>query len=117
VNKAPYVSAKFGLVGLSRVTALEYAALGSRDGGGITVNCICRGWTETAIIEPQIAARALEIGGSRDDAIPSLLAEKQTSRRTSRPEEIGALVLWLADPTAHNITGAAIPVDGGWTAQ
>ena len=117
VNKAPYVSAKFGLVGLSRVAALEYAALGSRDGGGITVNCICPGWTETAIIEPQIAARAAEIGGSRDDAISSLLAEKQPSRRTSRPEEIGALVLWLAHPTAHNITGAAIPIDGGWTAQ
>src|SRR5262245_43209899 len=117
VNKAPYVSAKFGLVGLSRVAALEYAALGSCDGGGITVNCICPGWTETAIIEPQIAARAAEIGGSRDDAISSLLAEKQPSRRTSRPEEIGALVLWLAHPTAHNITGAAIPIDGAWTAQ
>jgi 3-hydroxybutyrate dehydrogenase len=47
-NKAPYVSAKFGLVGLSRVAALEYAAAGSRDSGGITVNCICPGWTETA---------------------------------------------------------------------
>jgi 3-hydroxybutyrate dehydrogenase len=117
VNKAPYVAAKFGLVGLSRVAALEYAAAGSRDGGGVTVNCICPGWTETAIIEPQILARAAEFGGDRDAGIASLLTEKQPSRRTSRPEEIGALALWLAHPVAHNITGAAIPVDGGWTAQ
>jgi 3-hydroxybutyrate dehydrogenase len=110
-------SAKFGLVGLSRVAALEYAAAGSRDSGGITVNCICPGWTETAIIEPQILARATEVGGDRGAAISCLLAEKQPSRRTSRPEEIGALALWLANPMAHNITGASIPIDGGWTAQ
>jgi 3-hydroxybutyrate dehydrogenase len=91
--------------------------VGSRANGGVTVNCICPGWTETAIIEPQISARAAEIGGDRDTAISSLLAEKQPSRRTSRPEEIGSLALWLAHPTAHNITGAAIPIDGGWTTQ
>lgn len=117
VNKAPYVSAKFGLIGLSRVAALEYAAAGSRDSGGVTVNCICPGWTETAIIEPQILARAAEFGGNRNAGIGSLLAEKQPSLRTSRPEEIGALALCLAHPMAHNITGAAIPIDGGWTAQ
>jgi 3-hydroxybutyrate dehydrogenase len=117
VNKAPYVSAKFGLIGLSRVAALEYAAAGSRASGGVTVNCICPGWTETAIIEPQIMARAADFGGDRSAGIASLLAEKQPSQRTSRPEEIGALALWLANPMAHNITGAAIPVDGGWTAQ
>lgn len=117
VNKAPYVSAKFGLVGLSRVAALEYAAAGARDSGGVTVNCICPGWTETAIIEPQIVARAADFGGDRVAGIASLLSEKQPSRRTSRPEEIGALALWLANPMAHNITGAAIPIDGGWTAQ
>jgi 3-hydroxybutyrate dehydrogenase len=117
VDKAPYVSAKFGLIGLSRVAALEYAAAGSRESGGVTVNCICPGWTETAIIEPQILARAADFGGDRNAAIASLLAEKQPSRRTSRPEEIGALALWLAHPMAHNITGAAIPIDGGWTAQ
>jgi 3-hydroxybutyrate dehydrogenase len=117
VNKAPYVAAKFGLVGLSRVAALEYAAAGSRASGGVTVNCICPGWTETAIIEPQILARAAEFGGDRNAGIASLLAEKQPSLRTSRPEEIGALALWLAPPMAHNVTGAAIPIDGGWTAQ
>ena len=80
VNNAPYVPAKFGLVGLSRVAALEYAATGSQEAGGVTVNCICPGWTETAIIEPQISARAAEIAGNRDFAIASLLAEKQPSR-------------------------------------
>jgi 3-hydroxybutyrate dehydrogenase len=117
VNKAPYVAAKFGLIGLSRVAALEYASAGSRESGGITVNCICPGFVETAIIEPQIVARAAQIGGDRVAGIADLLAEKQPTRRMSQPEEIGALALWLAHPMAHNVTGAAIPIDGGWTAQ
>ena len=116
-DKAPYVAAKFGLVGLSRVAALEYAAAGSKASGGVTVNCICPGWTETAIIQPQIAARAADFGGDRDAGIAGLLAEKQPSRRISDPAEIGALALWLCAPIAHNVTGTAIPVDGGWTAQ
>ncbi len=117
VNKAPYVAAKFGLVGMSKVAALEYAAHGSRDTGGVTVNCICPGWTETALVEPQIADRAAEGGGDREAGIASLLAEKQPSLRTSDPAEIGMLAGWLCHPRAHNITGAAIPVDGAWTAQ
>jgi len=116
-EKAPYVAAKHGLVGLSKVAALEYADKSSKDAGGVTVNCICPGWTETAIIEPQIAARATAHGGDRAAGIADLLAEKQPSRRTSDPAEIGALALWLCDPLAHNVTGASIPVDGGWTAQ
>jgi 3-hydroxybutyrate dehydrogenase len=117
VHKAPYVAAKFGLVGMSRVAALEYAAAGSRDSGGVTVNCICPGWTETAIIEPQIDARARQMGQGRDAAVRDLLKEKQPSLRTSLPGEIARLVSWLCDPLAHNMTGTAIPVDGGWTAQ
>ena len=116
-DKAPYVAAKFGLVGLSRVAALEYAAAGSKSAGGVTVNCICPGWTETAIIEPQIAARAQAHDGDREAGIAELLAEKQPSLRTSDPAEIGALALWLCEPVAHNVTGTSIPVDGGWTAQ
>jgi len=116
-NKAPYVASKFGLVGLSRVAALEYADRGHREKGGVTVNCICPGWTETDIIEPQVADRAAAHGGDRDAGIASLLAEKQPSRRLSDPSEIGALALWLCAPVAHNLTGTAIPVDGGWTAQ
>jgi 3-hydroxybutyrate dehydrogenase len=99
------------------VAALECASVGSRESGGVTVNCICPGWTETAIIEPQIAERSAQFGGDRPTAIESLLAEKQPSLRMSRPEEIGELALWLAHPIAHNITGVAIPVDGGWTTQ
>ena len=116
-DKAPYVAAKFGLVGLSRVAALEYARAGSKESGGVTVNCIAPGWTETAIIQPQIEARAAAHGGDRDAGIAALLGEKQPSLRTSDPAEIGALALWLCARVAHNVTGTTIPVDGGWTAQ
>jgi len=116
-DKAPYVAAKFGLVGLSRVAALEYAAKGDAAKGGVTVNCICPGWVETALIEPQIAARAAAHGGDRAKGVADLLSEKQPSLRMARPAEIGALALWLCAPAAHNLTGAAIPLDGGWTAQ
>lgn len=117
VSKAPYVASKFGLIGMSRVAALEYASAGSRDSGGVTVNCICPGFIETPLIEPQILARAERFGGDRDAGITDLLAEKQPSRRMSQPEEVGTLALWLAHAMSHNITGAAIPIDGGWTAQ
>ena len=116
-DKGPYVAAKHGLVGLSKVAALEYAAAGSRQSGGVTVNCICPGWTETTLIEPQIDDRAVRFDGDRDAAIASLLAEKQPSLRLSQPSEIGDLAAWLCHRTAHNITGTAIPVDGGWTTQ
>ena len=117
VNKAPYVSAKFGLVGLTRVAALEYAAIGSAATGGVTVNAIAPGWVETPLIEPQIVARAASRGGDRAEGIADMLAEKQPSRRLSAPDEIGRVAAWLCDPRAHNITGTTIPVDGGWTAQ
>ncbi len=115
IHKAPYVASKFGLIGMSKVAALEYAASGSRDSGGVTVNCVCPGWVETALIEPQIDAR--RAGGSREDGVRALLGEKQPSLRMSLPEDIAALVLWLCRREAHNLTGAALPVDGGWTAQ
>lgn len=117
VHKAPYVAAKFGMVGLSRVAALEYANAGSRESGGVTVNCICPGWTETAIIQPQIDARAQQLGTGREAAIRDLLKEKQPSQRTSLPDEIARVVTWLCEPAAHNLTGVSLPIDGGWTAQ
>ncbi|MBL0040694.1 MAG: 3-hydroxybutyrate dehydrogenase [Xanthomonadales bacterium] len=116
VQKAPYVAAKHGVIGLSKVAALEYAAQGDRASGGITINCICPGFVETALIEPQIAARAAQHGGDRDAGIRDLLGEKQPSLRMTLPDEIGALALWLCRREAHNLNGAAIPVDGGWTA-
>ncbi len=117
VAKAPYVSAKHGVVGLTRVAALEYADAGSRESGGVTVNAICPGWVETALIEPQIQARAEKFGGDRVKGIADLLSEKQPSKRLATPEDIGALAVFLSSHAAHNITGAAIAVDGGWTAQ
>src|SRR5262245_18892191 len=97
-DKSPYCASKWGLIGLTRVAALEFARAGSRDSGGVTANCICPGFTETTLVEPQIEARAAQIGGDRTAAVADLLAEKQPSRRMSRPEEIGALALWLAHP-------------------
>ena len=117
IHKAPYVASKSGLVGLSRVAALEYAPLGTAAGGGITVNCICPGWVDTAIIAPQIAERSAALGVSSELALANMVAEKQPTRRLSAPEEIARLACWLCAPEAHNITGTAIPIDGGWTAQ
>lgn len=120
VNKAPYVASKFGIVGLSKVAALEYAAAGSRDSGGVTVNCICPGWVETALIEPQIEARRSALGNpgaTREDGVRALVAEKQPSLRMSLPEDIASMVLWLCRREAHNVTGTSFPIDGGWTAQ
>ncbi|MBE2291528.1 MAG: 3-hydroxybutyrate dehydrogenase [Xanthomonadales bacterium] len=114
-DKAPYVASKFGIVGLSKVAALEYATAGSRDSGGVTVNCICPGWVETPLIEPQIQAR--RNGGSREDGVRSLLGEKQPSLRMSLPEDIAATAVWLCRREAHNITGTSVAIDGGWTAQ
>lgn len=111
INKAAYVTAKHGLVGLTKVVALENA------GKGITCNAICPGWTRTELIEPQIAARAealrvdIEAGG-RD-----LLAEKQPSRQFVSVDQLGQLAVFLCSPAADQITGASLPVDGGWTAQ
>ena len=117
ISKAPYVSAKHGVIGLTKTAALEYAASGTRDSGGVTVNAICPGWVETALIEPQIQARVDIFKGDRSAGIADLLSEKQPSRRMSTPDEIGALVVFLCSTAAHNITGVSIPVDGGWTAQ
>ncbi len=117
VNKAPYVASKFGMIGLTKVAALEYAAVGSRQTGGVTVNCICPGWVETPLIEPQIALRAAAVNGNREQGIRDMLREKQPSQRTSLPEEIASTCLWLCRPESHNLTGTALPIDGGWTAQ
>ena len=115
--KAPYVSAKHGVIGLTKVAALEYAAVGSRETGGVTINAICPGWVETALIEPQIQAKVNLHNGDRAAGIADLLSEKQPSRRMSTPDEIGAIAVFLCSNAAHNITGVDIAVDGGWTAQ
>ena len=111
VNKAAYLAAKHGLVGLSKGVALETAAQ------GITVNCICPGWTDTAIIQPQIEARAARFGGDRAAGIRDLLGEKQPNLTLLPPERIGDVAAFLCSDAAVGITGVALPVDGGWTAQ
>jgi 3-hydroxybutyrate dehydrogenase len=117
VQKAPYVASKHGVIGLTKVAALEYASSGSRDSGGVTVNAICPGWVETTLIAPQIQAKAELHNGDRSAGIADLLSEKQPSHRMSTPKDIGAIVVFLCSDAAHNITGAAISVDGGWSAQ
>ena len=110
-NKAAYVTAKHGLVGLTKVVALENA------GQGITCNAICPGWTRTELIEPQIIARAQALGVDIEAGGRDLLAEKQPSRQFVSIEQLGQLAVFLCSPAADQITGAALPVDGGWTAQ
>lgn len=111
VNKAAYLAAKHGLVGLSKGVALETAT------DGITVNCICPGWTDTPIIVPQIEARAARFGGDRDAAVRDLLREKQPNLTLLPPGRIGDVAAFLCGDAAAGITGVALPVDGGWTAQ
>jgi 3-hydroxybutyrate dehydrogenase len=110
-NKAAYVSAKHGLVGLTKVVALETA------GSGITSNAICPGWTRTELIEPQIVARAQALGVDIEAGGRNLLAEKQPSQQFVTLEQLGQLALFLCSSGADQITGVAIPIDGGWTAQ
>ena len=111
VNKGAYLAAKHGLVGLSKGVALETATQ------AITVNCICPGWTDTAIIQPQIEARAAQCGGDRSAGIRDLLREKQPNLTLLPPELIGDVTVFLCSDAAAGITGVALPVDGGWTAQ
>lgn len=111
VNKVAYIAAKHGLVGLTKVVGLETAGM------GITCNAICPGWTRTELIEPQIAAKAEALGVDIEAGGRALLAEKQPSRQFVSVDQLGQLALFLCSEAAAQITGAAIPVDGGWTAQ
>lgn len=115
-DKAAYVSAKHGLIGLTRVAALECADIGSARTGGVTVNAICPGWVQTPLIETQIQAHAERLGADRETGMRALLEEKAPSRRMTDPAEVGALTVFLCQRQAHNITGASMTIDGGWTA-
>lgn len=111
INKAAYVAAKHGVVGLTKVVALENAER------QITCNAICPGWVDTPLVQAQIDARAEALGVSREEAKGDLLGEKEPSRRFATPDDIGGLTVFLCSQAAHNITGTSVPVDGGWTAQ
>lgn len=109
--KSAYVAAKHGMVGLTKVTALEVAE------AGITCNAICPGYVQTPLVEGQIAATAKARGMSEEAVVRDVMLAAQPTRRFVQPEQIGALVVYLASDAAASITGTALPVDGGWTAQ
>ncbi|GEO82091.1 3-hydroxybutyrate dehydrogenase [Pararhodospirillum oryzae] len=111
VNKSAYVAAKHGVVGLTKVAALENAKR------AITVNAICPGWVLTPLVQRQIEARAEAEGKSIEEASQDLLGEKQPSGRFVTPEQIGAMAVFLCSDPAASITGTTLSVDGGWTAQ
>ncbi len=117
VNKAPYVSSKHGLIGLTKVAALEAASFGDSTSGGVTVNAICPGWVDTPLLDDQIAAITERENADRQSALKIMLANKQPSGRLTQPVDLVNLVEFLCQPSSHNLTGVAIPIDGGWTAQ
>jgi len=110
-NKVAYVAAKHAIVGLTKVVALETAQT------GITCNAICPGWVLTPLVQRQIEARAAAGGIPVAQAERELLLEKQPSGRFTTVDQLGAVTVFLSGPAADNITGIALPVDGGWTAQ
>jgi len=111
VNKSAYVAAKHGMVGLTKVVALENAS------NGITVNAICPGWVETALIANQIKDVAKAENIDINQAKTDLITAKQPMPKMAKPSHIGELVLFLCSDAAQNITGTTMPIDGGWTAQ
>lgn len=111
VHKSAYVSAKHGIMGLTKTVALEMA------GQGITCNAINPGFVRTELVQAQINDRAHKKGVSADAASRDMLFEKQPSLEFVTPEQIGALCVFLCSNAASQITGVPIPIDGGWTAQ
>ncbi len=111
IHKAAYVAAKHGIIGLTKVIALENAKT------AITCNAICPGWVDTPLVRKQIVARAEAQGISVEEATRSLVGEKQPSERFVQPAHIAELALLLCSEAGGSITGSAYSIDGGWTAQ
>jgi 3-hydroxybutyrate dehydrogenase len=110
-QKSAYVAAKHGLIGLTKVGALETATT------GVTVNAICPGFVLTPLVQKQVDARASKDSISNDDAKKALLADKQPSGEFVTPEELGALAVFLCSDAAKQVRGVAWNMDGGWVAQ
>jgi 3-hydroxybutyrate dehydrogenase len=110
-QKSAYVAAKHGIVGLTKVTALETAQT------GITCNAICPGWVLTPLVQKQVDARAEKEKVSNEEAKKLLLSEKQPSGEFVTPEQLAALAVFFCSPAATQIRGVAWNVDGGWAAQ
>jgi 3-hydroxybutyrate dehydrogenase len=109
--KSAYVAAKHGMVGLTRVTALETAE------HNITCNAICPGYVYTPLVEAQIDGQAKAHNIPREQVIREVLLAQQPNKRFTTVEELGALTVFLASDAAASITGITLPVDGGWTAH
>jgi 3-hydroxybutyrate dehydrogenase len=110
-DKSAYVAAKHGVVGLTKVTALENATT------GVTCNAICPGWVLTPLVQKQVDAKALALGLTHEEAKKLLLQEKEPSMQFTTPEELGALAVFFCSSAGNNVRGAAWNMDGGWTAQ
>ena len=110
-HKVAYVAAKHGLIGMTKVAAIELADR------GITVNAVCPGWVLTPLVQAQLEARAGKEGSTVEALVPGFLAEKQPMTRFTTPEQIGALAVFLCSEAAATLTGASLPIDGGWTAR
>ena len=110
-HKAAYVAAKHGVVGLTKVVALETATT------GVTCNAICPGWVLTPLVQKQIQELAEHERLAPEAARTRLLGEKQPSQQFATAEQLGALAVFLCSDSAAQIRGVALPVDGGWTAQ
>ena len=109
--KSAYVAAKHGLVGLTKVAALELAE------SGVTCNAICPGYVWTPLVERLISDQATAHGIPREKVIRDILLENQPNKRFATVEELAALAVFLCTPGAASMTGTALPVDGGWTAH
>jgi 3-hydroxybutyrate dehydrogenase len=109
--KSAYVAAKHGQVGLTKSVALELAET------NITCNAICPGYVRTPLVEGQIDAQARAHGLSRDQVIRDVILAAQPNRRFIEVSEVAALAVFLCTDHARSITGASIPIDGGWTAR
>jgi 3-hydroxybutyrate dehydrogenase len=109
-NKAAYVAAKHGIVGLTKVAGIELA------NAKITCNAICPGWVLTPLVQKQIDARAEREGRAVEEVSRDLLAEKQPMLEFSTPEQIGAMSVYLCSEAARTVTGTTLSIDGGWTA-
>ncbi|WP_029010311.1 3-hydroxybutyrate dehydrogenase [Azospirillum halopraeferens] len=110
-HKAAYVAAKHGVVGLTKVVGLETA------GSGVTCNAVCPGWVLTPLVQAQVDALAQIRGLDGATARRQLLEEKQPSRQFVTPEQLGDLTVFLCSDAAAQMTGSALVMDGGWTAQ
>lgn len=109
--KSAYVTAKHGVLGFTKTIALEGAEF------GVTANSICPGYVETPLVTGQIADTAKARGISEEDVINNVILKAQPTKKFVTIEQVASLALYLASDEAAQITGAALPIDGGWTAQ